>query len=397
MRPSLYPAFVALVLLASMLACNLPRPSGVTPSPEIGIPVTSPEAATIPPEPTDTVAPTETPVSEPAVVTFAEGAFNLYTLGGSLLETRPAPGLDWVRPGKVQVLGQSIYYVDSGEAGVGGVVKRVSQSGTEELSFTAALAVTGLTFAVNRDESKIAWGHSGWVDTGPESQMWIANRDGSGALLAAESSPNDTIEDYYIVEPYRWTPEGDLLYAWQITGIGGYILFFGYSSLYRYSPVSAAITPLVPAEATGGPCWNSVSPDGVYLVGSCVGTSGVEGMRERNLLTGEETVFPVWPGEQGQAGAGAYSPTGSRLAYAIARGEDPNNEAGRVLVVLSRGEDPLAIASITNGYFSDLAWVDEERLIVGSWQGDAASVQLLGIDGAMAPLASGSLVGLMHP
>jgi len=397
MRPPVRPTFIALVVLASMLACNLPRPSGITPSPEAGSPATSPGGPTLAPVPTETVAPTETPVPEPAVVTFAEGAFHIYSLSGSLLESRQAPGLQWVRPGKVQILGGTIYYVDSGDAGVGGVVKCVSESGIEELSYTAAPALMELTFAVSPDESTVAWAHSGWVDTGPVSQMWIANRDGSGARLAVESSANDTIEDYYILEPYRWMPEGDLLYIWQITGIGGYILFFGYSSLYRYSPASASITPLVPAEATGGPCWNSVSPDHLYLVGSCVGASGAQGMRERDLLTGEETVFPVWPGEQGQAGAGAYSPTGSRLAYAIARGEDPNNEAGRVLVVLSRGEDPLAIASITDGYFSDLAWVDEERLIVGSWQGEVANVHLLGLDGTMAPVGIGSLVGLMEP
>jgi hypothetical protein len=330
-------------------------------------------------------------------VTFVEGAFNHYSLDGSLLETRSAPGLQWVRPGKVQILGRAIYYVDSGGEGIGGVVTRLTDSGAEELGFTSAPSLMELTFAINRDESKVAWAHSGWTDAGPVSQMWIANRDGGGAQLVAEGSQSDSIEDYYVLEPYRWTSDGDLLYVWQITGIGGYILFFGYSSLYRYSPASATITPLVPAEVTGGPCWNSVSPDFLYLAGTCVGASGAQGMRERNLLTGEETVFPVWPGEQGQAGAGAYSPAGNQLAYAIARGEDPNNEAGRVLVVANRGEDPLAIASITNGYFSDLAWVDESRLVVGSWQAGTAHVHLLSLDGTMSPLGNGSLVGLMWP
>ncbi len=137
MRLSRHSAFAAAVVLVAMLACNLPLPPGNPTSPEPDTPIETPDVPTLPPVPTETVVPSATPVPEPAVVTFTEGAFNIYSLDGSLLETRPAPGLQWVRPGKVQILGRAIYYVDSGGEGLGGVVKRLTDTGAEEIGYTS--------------------------------------------------------------------------------------------------------------------------------------------------------------------------------------------------------------------------------------------------------------------
>ena len=235
-------------------------------------------------------------------------------------------------------MGKSIYYVDSSGSSLGGVVRRVTSEGVEALDFTAGEDMASVTFAVSDDESRIAWTHSTYGAEGVASQMWVANIDGSDVRLVVESDPDDDIAEYYALETVRWMPDGDLVYAWQVTGIGGYILFFGWSSFYRYDPAADTTTPLVALEGEGaGPCWYALSPDGSRAAGGC----GTEGMKERELSSGTETAFPVLA-DQAQQGGAAYSPSGARFAYAIARG-NPDDELGQVLVRQSQDEEAIVL------------------------------------------------------
>jgi hypothetical protein len=288
-------------------------------------------------------------------------------------------------------VGESIYYVDSSGSSLGGVVTRVTSEGAQVLDFTAGEDMASVTFAVSDDESRIAWTHSTFGAEGVTSRLWIADIDGSDIRLAVESDPNDDIAEYYALETVRWMPDGDLVYAWQVTGIGGYILFFGWSSLFRYDPVADTTTPLIPLEGEGaGPCWYAISPDGMYALGGC----GSEGLLERNLVEGSETAFPVLPG-QGQQGAGAYSPSGDRLAYAIARG-NPEDELGQVLVRLSQDEEAIVLSTQSPGYFGRILWADEDRLVVGAAQNDRSSVDVLTVDGTRSAIGEGELIGLLR-
>jgi hypothetical protein len=385
-RPRSARLLVSIVSLGLVVACSIFTPG-------------TPGAGETPaaPEPT-VIGPTETgpveggPAPEPRVVAQQGETFNIYSLDGALLETRSAAGLGFSRPNTAQVVGETIYYVDSGGSSLGGVVRRVDAAGPSALDFTAAEEMAALSFAVSPDESRIAWTHSTWGEAGVTSQLYIANIDGSNTQMIVHSDPNDDLEEFYALEAVRWTTGGDLIYSWQVTGIGGYILFFGWSSFYRYGPATGASTPLVAASASGtGPCWYTLSPDEGYAVGGC----GADGMGERELASGVDTTFPVLP-DQGQDGAAAYSPSGARLAYAIARGEF-ENEAGQVVLRLARGEAPAVIASHSPGYFDAIQWVDEERMVVAYTVGDGSAVDLLEIDGARSPIGHGRLTGLMRP
>lgn len=386
------PALLMLTALLTALACSLPQPpTGAPPeiTPDVGVtPWTEvPPASEAPP-------PSETPTEpESLVVTHQDPVFNLYALDGTLVESRPANGLQWARPGTAQVVGDAIYYVDSGGSSLGGVVRRVTATGSEELTFTRVPDMQSLTFSVSADESMIAWSSNTWQGSAPVSWLWIADIHGGGLRQIAQTVPGDPIDDFFVLEPVAWVPGGDLVFAWQISGIGGYILFFGYSSLYRHTPASGSTTPLVPlAPETGAPCWSGLSPDAVYAVGACAPGAAVV---ERDLGTGAETIFPFLP-DQGQAGAGAYSPSGARLAYAVARG-DMDNEAGQVIVRLNRGEVPVSIASHAPGHFERIEWVDEERMVVGYWQGDVGLIDLLRVDGTRTSVCGGHFVGLLRP
>jgi hypothetical protein len=179
-----------------------------------------------------------------------------------------------------------------------------------------------------------------------------------------------------------------------VTGIGGYILFFGWSSLYRYD-AAAGTTPLAGlAPNVTAPCWSDVSPDGSFALGACGEARAVV---ERDVNSGAITVFPPLP-DQGQAGAAAYSPQPGRLAYGIAR-SNPDDEFGQLVLVDGSGVPPTAVASQDLGAFSWIEWIDADRMAVSYWQdaGFAASfVDLIGLDGSRTPIGEGQLIGLMR-
>jgi hypothetical protein len=63
--------------------------------------------------------------------------------------------------------------------------------------------------------------------------------------------------------------------------------------------------------------------------------------------------------------------------------------------VPARGADPVSLASHAPGAFDRLAWLDEEHLLAGYWDGEASFVDLLTMDGSRQPIGQGSLFGVM--
>jgi hypothetical protein len=381
----------ALVLIT--LACNL----GGSPAPAEVVPTIAPTSAPPTAAPEAIATPTQVPsvpAAEPLVVAHQGSEFRIYTLDGSLAETRPAEGLSYARPNTAQVVGDAIYYVAGGGYEPSEVVRRVAADGSTDLDFTRT-SEPGLAFAVSSDGAQIAWSHTSWASGPPFSQLWTAGIDGSHPTLVVQTDTEDGIEEFFVLEPVMWLDDGDLVYAWQVSGIGGYILFFGWSSLYRYDMATATSTPLAGlAPNVTAPCWTDVTSDGSYALGACGEGRAVV---ERNAASGVETVFPVLP-DQGQAGAAVYSPAPGRLAYAIARG-DPDNEAGQIVLIAAPGQAPTVLAAVSLGAFDRIEWVDETRLVASYWEGAGPAegfVDRIELDGSRSPVGPGRLVGLMR-
>jgi len=373
------PLFVMVILLFSALACNIPGPGTSTA-----------EEPTL--EPTVEPTATDEPTPEPRVVVFAGGNFDIYHLDGTLSETRPAAGLtQWAHANQYQILGDAIYYVDSGGDSLGGTVKRVTPGGVDNLAFTAVPDMAKLSFSVSQDGGMIAWAAGEWAN----SVLWTANIDGSDMQTIMEFDPASGMNDFYVLEVYRWGQAGNLYYVWQISGIGN-LLYFGYSSMYGYDPATNTYATYYAAPVDGGmPCWKTISPDDTLLVGTCDGGSGVAGLRERDLITSAETVLPLLPDQQ-QTGGVSYSPSGMRLAYAFGKpGMDPSDIQGWVAYRDAPGENPVVITSTAAGYFQETAWASEDLLVVQGTEDDVTKVYLLTLDGAITHFADGELIGLM--
>jgi hypothetical protein len=381
-----FPLVATLFLVLAILACNLPQPGPTTEAPPVEETPTE--------EPTLESTATEEPAPEPLVVIFAGGNFEIYNLDGTLSETRPAAGLtNWAHPNSYQIIGDAIYYVDSGGTGMSGSVKRVTPGGVDDLAFTAIPNMKILTFSVNADESMIAWAAAEWAN----SELWTANIDGSDTHTVTQFDPTSGMDEFYVLEVYRWSQAGNLFYVWQISGIGD-LLYFGYSSMYGYDPATNTYSTYYPASTGGGMlCWNVISPDDTLLTGTCDGGSGIQGLRERNLATSAETVLPLLPDQQ-QTGGVSYSPSGTQLAFAFgSRGMDPGDINGWIAVRTAPGVNPAVVTSIANGFFQKTAWASEDLLVVQGTENYVVKTYLLTLDGAITYFADGELIGLMWP
>jgi hypothetical protein len=298
--------------------------------------------------------------------------FHILSLAGAELESWPAPGLEFPGEGTIQAAGDALYYLVRSEG-----VFRLTAGARTLLTFTALPGLEAL--AVAPDESRIAWSGYQANEAGLDGRLLTAPMDGSTVQVVAASSPDDEISEYFLPRPVRWTNSGDLLYSWQITGIGGYILFYGYSSFYLHSSTGGD------ADLTGlenGVCWSDVSPDLAYAAGSCDSLQ----MREVELASGTEELFPLLP-EEGVQGGAAYSPAGSQLVYLVAR-SNPEDEFGQVALRGRRGELPTSIAS-TPGYFSRVEWIDEQRMLVSIGGTAVNTVEVVTVSGERTPIAEG--------
>jgi hypothetical protein len=377
---------VTVLLILVALACNMPTPG--TPTAE--------EPATEEPtlEPTADSTVTIEPPAAPRVVIFIGGNFEIYDLDGTLSETRPAAGLtSWAHDNQYQILGDTIYYVDSAGNSLGGSVKRVTPGGVDNLAFTSVPNLAVLTFSVSPDESMIAWAAAEWAN----SELWTANIDGSNQQTIAQFDPAMQLDDFYVLEVYRWGSAGNLFYVWQISGIGN-LLYFGYSSMYGYDPATNTYTTYSAAVPGGvGPCWKVISPDDTILTGTCDSGSGLQGFREWNFITAVETMLPQLPNQQ-QTGGVSYSPSGTQLAYAFGSpGADPSDVIGSIAVRTAPGVNPVVITSIVDGYFQKTAWASETLLVVQGTENYVEKTYLLTVDGAITHFADGELIGLMWP
>jgi hypothetical protein len=328
------------------------------------------------------------PVEYRGFFVMQNGAFLAYDFGGAPMQiSYPVGQSTWVSAGQVQALGEDIYVYDSQAK----TVYHYFPQGSASLNWLPQS--DNLNFAISPDGASIAYTIEHWGNNGMSSELWMAGLDGSNALQITRLDPTPD-GGYYVLKPTRWTPEGTLLYEKAMTGIGGYILFGGHSSLYLYDPLSAATTTLVDIAEENGLCIDDVFPDLSRVIFHC-SKQGVV-IRVRNLNSGSEVSIPPLA-EQGQAGTSKVSPNGKLLAYGVARGQY-DQEAGWVQVVYSDLSGTYAtVASTEGGYYTVLDWINDNTLLIARYGNDGSmQVWSVNYDGTdLKYLVDGQYVGLV--
>ncbi len=385
-----------LLLLLSLSACNLP---GAATKPVVTNTAKAPIIPSNTPVPPTPVPPTETPTPTEVPPRYAgmwvqEGeTFHAYNFVGGFLgkEINVVGVAPYLSEQQFQVVGDTAYYYSPDTQ----QVMRATVGGGAPVALGFIPNSYSTYFAISLDGSKISWAEDTYAGTAPSSRLMIANIDGSNSQQIASISEvgNDR---WLVLAPVRWTDDGQLIYATNITGIGGYILFGGHNQFLRYNPADGSIVVL--SNDTFGICLNDVSPDQSMVSAGC-GENVTDGVQIIHVGSMAATVLPVLP-DQTQAGSALFSQDGQRVAYAVARGEY-DHEYGQVAVAPVDGSAaPLVVTAYGPGYYHVAGWINDQTLLLERYDfsggGDSTSLWIVNLDGSgLAQVASGSFRGFI--
>lgn len=345
------------------------------------------------------VQPTEAQADQPPAqgstyrgfMVYENGQFKAYDFEGNLLGFNvPAGTSQYYGENEISIVSDAVYYSVFGD---NSGVFRADAAGTQRLNFINN--ENPVSIVVSPDGSKIAWSVDIWGVDAPSTQLYVANMDGSGQQMIAEIPAPEQAEFWRVYHPYRWTEDGKLLYATGLTGIGGYILFWGYNGMYEYDFQSATSRVLVSDNERLGLCLSSISNNREMAAIVC--DNNGTGVRVRNLNSGMETNYPVI-NEQGVAGSAVFSPDDTWLAYVV-QTQNYDDERGKVVVVpVDARHAPIVIARYNGGTYEVEGWVDNETLLVtrSDFSANTSSVWLMSKDGeTVRELVPGNFVGML--
>jgi len=193
--------------------------------------------------------------------------------------------------------------------------------------------------------------------------LQISNPDGSNleTLLTVDSGTSAPIQ--LVAE--LWSADGQSLYfSKEPSGVGGYILFSGASNLYKIDIKTKQITEIIPQTQVSSPqaCLDAISGDYRFVADHC--TKDV--ITVHDLQAGSSVTIQPQAGftDYRLMGSARFSPTGDRVAFALAK-SDPNNERGWVAIGNSSGgTSKLILTGDPGGYYTVLGWLDDQTLLV---------------------------------
>jgi WD40-like Beta Propeller Repeat len=215
-------------------------------------------------------------------------------------------------------------------------------------------------------EPRLAWGTQ-LDDTTLETSLMTSAPDGSQLEILHKEQASSSARFQMVAQ--RWSADGkSLYYSKEPYGIGGYILFDGASSLYRIDLATQQITELIPftPQATPGVfiCLDALSPDYSMVADHC--TPGVISVLSLDTHKTATILPPVEVKDKSILGSARFSPDGSRLAFAGAKG-NPDAEQGWLAVSEGLGAgSQLIVTSEPGKYFLVLGWLDDSTLLVQS-------------------------------
>ncbi len=328
----------------------------------------------------------------PGFYVYQPGIFKAYDFNGNPLGIEFVAGLStWYGENEFTGFMDEVYYSEFIQ---GSGVFRVDGYGRHQLNFIQSS--DPVYMAVSLDRQHIAWSTSHWGTDAVSTEIFISNLDGSN-MQKVDSLGEDGDNDQYLVYyPVKWLADGRLVYATGPTGIGGYILFWGYNGLFVYNPANGSIRTLVDIQEGLGLCLSSFSDQLDKVAITC--GDGSPTVRVRNLSNGLDTKFPILP-DQNSAGSVRFSPSGEWLAYVI-QTSDPDQEYGQVVVAPADGSQaPVVVAAEKKSVFKIGGWLNEDDFLVTvtNMEKDISHVLKIAKDGSrVSQVVSGMFLDFIH-
>lgn len=341
-----------------------------------------------------TGAPTEAVTAGPArfmMFDRQQKVATAYDADGNVAYRIPTPALEYPAPYSTSIVDGAVYYVSPMDH----AIIRASQGEAVRVNVPTDANLYGI--AVSPDDKMIAWSSFYGDFETAHTTMWIANTDGSNVrevLTYTAAQAGGKPSAAFNLMPVDWTSDGKLLFDRTITGLGGYILFFGYHSLYSFDPATSQFETIVPAEEDHGISLDTYRLD---LNRVAFNSRGLDmPITIRNLQDQSEQTLPK-VGEQKLGGSIRYSPSGAWIAYAVAR-SNPEDEAGNVVVVPGDlSTEPVSILSVGENRAPYIhGWLDEDTILFATNTMDTGQVWRIRRDGsALTLLAQGQFMGML--
>ena len=245
----------------------------------------------------------------------------------------------------------------------------------------------------------LAWGTQP-ANGATTSSLQIAQSDGSNleTLLTVDSGSDLPIQ----LGAQYWSEDGQSLYfSKEPVGLGGYILFVGASNLYKIDIASKQVTETIPQTPSTGPqaCLDAISGDHRFVADHCAQNV----LTIRDLQSGKSTTIQAPQDVIGYrlVGSARFSPSGDRVAFALAQG-DPNNERGWVVVAdRTSGQANLLAVSDVGNYYTVQGWFNDQTLLIQSNSivcnpNCGSQLFTVGADGSnLTKVADGSLLAII--
>jgi hypothetical protein len=273
------------------------------------------------------------------------------------------------------------------------------KSGMRPLPFVGT-NVTGLAAwpGQTAQNALLAWGTFTGTGSTTYANLMVSTPDGSNTRVMVTETNSMMLP---ILLPLRWSQDGRrLFYSSEPSGLGGYILFDGFSSLYGLDVATGVTTTLIPKFKLGMICMDYLANDASMVVHHC----GNKAITVLNLTNNQSSTIkpPAVITDAAALGSARFSPDHSRVAYALAR-HNPNDEKGWIAVSDGLGgESKLVFTGAPGEYLSVASWLDENTIIfqrppVGSRVNTPGSIWSIRADGSDAhQLAEGHFLTLVE-
>ncbi|MCS7010491.1 MAG: hypothetical protein N2049_05985 [Anaerolineales bacterium] len=308
--------FLGLALLSfSLLACSLPLPLSVSPTPVTTEPSLPPATATSP-APISTTPPMEIDfLPSGFVVTDGSSTLFFYNADGSLVRTISIGSDSYVGRYSIHVAGGTtsgippvVYFLWRGSDPV-----LIENNGGIETLLMYQPELFRLAGAPGTPY--FAYTTASYTDTGLRTRMYFGTPD----TIASAAPVLDLVDaEGFALKPLAFRVEGGtptgIYYTGCLYGIGSELVFDPCSRLRLLNLTTGAVTEIL------GDGYNpsSISPDGVWLAYAANG--GGQPLQIRNLVTGAERTFTPWLYNERGSGEAVFSPDGRYVAWIEARG-----------------------------------------------------------------------------
>jgi hypothetical protein len=236
----------------------------------------------------------------------------------------------------------------------------MDKNGTRPLDFIRSPSF-GLA-VLSGDQPRLGWATSP-ISVGVPSQLLVSATDGSQLTTLLTDTTSITAPHQWVAE--RWSRDGQSLYfSTEPSGIGGYILFGGASSLYRVNVNDRSVQEVIPFKVPGGKmiCLDELSSDERLIADHCANTS----IAIKDLSSGQTTTIQPPADVTGFkfVGSARFNPDLTRVAYALAK-HDPDAEQGWVAVSDSlSGGSKLVVTGKPGEYFTVVGWLNADTLLL---------------------------------